>query len=67
MKIAMPARSDNSFPGCSSSSTTYAGTHRAHGREQQNSAARQELAKFALSWVVNEPALVTQHHREWLS
>ena len=67
MTILMPTKFDNRCRGYSTSVTTSAGSDHAHGREQPSSAAKQELAKFALFWARWEPALVAQHHREWLS
>ncbi len=67
MTIVMPVRSDDSFCSYSTSARISAGSDHMHGREQQISGARQELANFALFWARWEPALVAQHHREWFS
>jgi hypothetical protein len=67
MTIMMPARFGNDFRGYGTSAGISAGSDHAHIRDQQVSAARQALANFALLWARSEPALVAQHHREWLS
>jgi hypothetical protein len=53
MTILMPVRFDKCFPNHETSSAADVTTTR-------------DLPDFALFWAREEPALVAQHHREWL-
>jgi hypothetical protein len=67
MTILMPMMLGNRSTSHETTGKTPTASDIADDRAQQISSASQEFANFALSWARREPALVAQHHREWLS